>query len=240
PMAGLQDMAPMVANLWVTKAVCAPMRAAAPAASQPAWPPPITTTSNRIMSLPWLPGLYWKGAFRSKKNSCRANVSRETPGRRQKGCVSRETVGQWTTSTCSTIGYTGPEIGWNGAKNEIIGSDNPYIGLPIRPIICRYRNRGRSRPGCPRHPPGQSNGRVSGRPAAAPRRSDRRGRQWEPQQRGKAPLRPPAGHGGGARGSPERIPRPQGCRRHNETRPPRAGQSRLPSSRKYRIFVHSY
>ncbi len=45
-MAGLQDIAPMVANRWVTSAVCAPMRAAAAAASQPAWPPPITMTSK--------------------------------------------------------------------------------------------------------------------------------------------------------------------------------------------------
>src|SRR5882724_6254105 len=45
-MAGLQDMAPMVAKRWVTKAVVAPIRAAALAASQPAWPPPMTITSN--------------------------------------------------------------------------------------------------------------------------------------------------------------------------------------------------
>src|SRR5580704_13628298 len=45
-MAGLQDIAPMVAKRWVTSAVAAPMRAAALAASQPAWPPPMTMTSN--------------------------------------------------------------------------------------------------------------------------------------------------------------------------------------------------
>ena len=45
-MAGLQDMAPMVAKRCVTSAVRAPMRALAAAASQPAWPPPITTTSK--------------------------------------------------------------------------------------------------------------------------------------------------------------------------------------------------
>ena len=45
-MAGLQDIAPMVAKRWVTSAVLAPMRAAALAASQPAWPPPMTMTSN--------------------------------------------------------------------------------------------------------------------------------------------------------------------------------------------------
>src|SRR4051812_29442547 len=47
-MAGLQDMAPTVAKLWVTSAVFAPIRAAALAASQPAWPPPITMTSNEL------------------------------------------------------------------------------------------------------------------------------------------------------------------------------------------------
>src|SRR5262245_7641133 len=47
-MAGLQDIAPIVANRWVIKAVRAPLRAAAAAASQPAWPPPISTTSNRL------------------------------------------------------------------------------------------------------------------------------------------------------------------------------------------------
>src|SRR5450631_758293 len=46
PIAGLQDMAPMVTKRWVTSAVLAPMRAEAAAASQPAWPPPTTSTSN--------------------------------------------------------------------------------------------------------------------------------------------------------------------------------------------------
>jgi hypothetical protein len=45
-MAGLQDIAPMVEKRWVTNAVLAPIRAAALAASQPAWPPPMTMTSN--------------------------------------------------------------------------------------------------------------------------------------------------------------------------------------------------
>ncbi|GJE43081.1 hypothetical protein AEGHOMDF_2259 [Methylobacterium soli] len=45
-MAGLQDMAPIVAALWVTSAVRAPQRAAAAAASTPAWPPPTTITSK--------------------------------------------------------------------------------------------------------------------------------------------------------------------------------------------------
>ena len=38
----------MVAKRWVTSAVWAPIRAAAVAASQPAWPPPITMTSNEF------------------------------------------------------------------------------------------------------------------------------------------------------------------------------------------------
>jgi hypothetical protein len=38
----------MVANRCVTKAVLAPIRAAALAASQPAWPPPMTMTSNDV------------------------------------------------------------------------------------------------------------------------------------------------------------------------------------------------
>ena len=47
-MAGLQDIAPTVAKRWVTSAVLAPIRAAALAASQPAWPPPMTMTSNDV------------------------------------------------------------------------------------------------------------------------------------------------------------------------------------------------
>src|SRR5690606_15698687 len=46
PIAGLQDISPMVAKEWVTSAVRAPMRAAAAAASVPAWPPPTTMTSK--------------------------------------------------------------------------------------------------------------------------------------------------------------------------------------------------
>lgn len=45
PMAGLQLIAPTVSMLWVSNSVRAPARAAASAASVPAWPPPITMTS---------------------------------------------------------------------------------------------------------------------------------------------------------------------------------------------------
>ena len=41
----LQDISPNVSNLWVSSKVLAPKRAEAAAASQPAWPPPITITS---------------------------------------------------------------------------------------------------------------------------------------------------------------------------------------------------
>ena len=47
-MAGLQDISPTVAKLWVTSAVRAPSLAAAAAASQPAWPPPMTITSKGV------------------------------------------------------------------------------------------------------------------------------------------------------------------------------------------------
>src|SRR5690554_3973371 len=48
PMAGLQDICPRVSMLWVSSRVCEPMRAAANAASVPAWPPPMTMTSKRV------------------------------------------------------------------------------------------------------------------------------------------------------------------------------------------------
>ena len=45
PARTLHDISPIVSNFCVTRNVEAPARAAAAAASQPAWPPPITTTS---------------------------------------------------------------------------------------------------------------------------------------------------------------------------------------------------
>src|SRR6185437_10372854 len=47
PMAGLQDIWAMSSSLRVKSAVRSPMRAAAMAASTPAWPPPTTTISYR-------------------------------------------------------------------------------------------------------------------------------------------------------------------------------------------------
>ncbi len=46
PIAGLHDIAPMVSSLWVSSSVRAPIRALAAAASQPAWPAPMITTSK--------------------------------------------------------------------------------------------------------------------------------------------------------------------------------------------------
>jgi hypothetical protein len=45
-MAGLQDICPIVSSALVIKATEAPSLAAATAASVPAWPPPMTTTSK--------------------------------------------------------------------------------------------------------------------------------------------------------------------------------------------------
>ena len=45
PIAGLHDISPIVARLWVSSTVRAPNRAEAAAASHPACPPPTTTTS---------------------------------------------------------------------------------------------------------------------------------------------------------------------------------------------------
>ena len=46
PIAGLHDISPMVSSFWLSNKVRAPKRAEAVAASQPAWPPPMTTTSK--------------------------------------------------------------------------------------------------------------------------------------------------------------------------------------------------
>ena len=54
PIAGLQLICPTVSRLWVSSSVRAPMRAAASAASVPAWPPPTTMTSK--CSMPVLSG----------------------------------------------------------------------------------------------------------------------------------------------------------------------------------------
>src|SRR3981189_3607909 len=90
PMAGLQDIAPMVANRWVTSAVFAPMRAAALAASQPAWPPPITMTSNDLGRV-IMRGFYRGARKPGRRKLGRRDVSRETT-RDGEDDVSRETI----------------------------------------------------------------------------------------------------------------------------------------------------
>src|SRR5262245_61077423 len=83
PIAGLHDIAPMVAKRWVTSATLAPMRAAAAAASQPAWPPPTTMTSYRAFIVPnspsaeLLPDCGWSVHFQTVLR-LRWGVSRET------------------------------------------------------------------------------------------------------------------------------------------------------------------
>ena len=47
PMEGLHDIWPRVSMLCVRSSVLRPIRADASAASVPAWPPPMTMTSNR-------------------------------------------------------------------------------------------------------------------------------------------------------------------------------------------------
>src|SRR5256885_12029279 len=78
PMAGLQDIAPMVSNRWVTSAVFAPMRAAAAAASQPAWPPPITMTSNDSRGVIMVRTSIVEQPNPEAVSSLAASVSRET------------------------------------------------------------------------------------------------------------------------------------------------------------------
>src|SRR5581483_3219320 len=48
PIAGLQDIWAILSSSMVSSRTRAPMRAAASAASQPAWPPPTTTMSNSM------------------------------------------------------------------------------------------------------------------------------------------------------------------------------------------------
>ncbi len=63
PMAGLQLICPKVSMLWVSNSVHSPMRAAASAASVPAWPPPMTITANSFANRMTLNLLdIWQGA----------------------------------------------------------------------------------------------------------------------------------------------------------------------------------
>src|SRR5262245_35262126 len=75
PMAGLQLICPTVARLCVTSSVRAPVRAAARAASVPAWPPPITMTSYCSM----------RGAMIAKGSGPFTNMKGSDPFANMKG-----------------------------------------------------------------------------------------------------------------------------------------------------------
>ena len=115
PMAGLQDMAPMVANWWVTRAVCAPMRADAAAASQPAWPPPITTTSNcrRLHLAP-------------RMRACSGGAGRGSKTTAFCGNVSRETSPKWV-ARIPENGCSGPELAFRQNHNRAIPRVRPEL-----------------------------------------------------------------------------------------------------------------
>ena len=86
PMAGLQDISPMVVRRWVRSRARAPSRADAAAASQPACPPPITITSQELM------------AAHSREGVQRVQVSRETGiQQHEPWCVLR-LARQWRTA----------------------------------------------------------------------------------------------------------------------------------------------
>ena len=71
PIAGLQDITPIPARSSVTRAVRDPIRAAACAASDPAWPPPITMTSKVLFHV--------KHSITSRRRSSR--ISRQARSR---------------------------------------------------------------------------------------------------------------------------------------------------------------
>ena len=76
PIDGLQDMAPSVSMLWVSSRVCAPVRAAASAASVPAWPPPITMTSKRV-------GKQHRNRLQAGADGSKGGAHETEPGERQ-------------------------------------------------------------------------------------------------------------------------------------------------------------
>ena len=55
---GVAAHLPSVSMLWVSSSVRAPMRAAASAASVPAWPPPTTITSKTVLGKAWNPNRF--------------------------------------------------------------------------------------------------------------------------------------------------------------------------------------
>jgi hypothetical protein len=64
-MAGLQDISPIEFFVVVMRAVFTPILAEAAAASQPACPPPITTTSKFSMTEMYISEIYLQVAYGS-------------------------------------------------------------------------------------------------------------------------------------------------------------------------------
>src|SRR5690606_22228093 len=111
-MAGLHDIAPIVSRRWVTKAVRAPIRAAAAAASHPACPPPTTMTSNSdFISRPdWALSFH---RFRIQSNRNRNGVTEPVPNR----SVSRETRLLTSLGVSRETSFTNAEVPENHVED---------------------------------------------------------------------------------------------------------------------------
>ncbi len=158
-------MAPTVEKACVTKTVRAPMRAAAAAASQPAWPPPTTSTSYLPVLIACFCTIIRQSAARlhQPREENAGNVSRETfrpvstPKRRELGLgKGRETfVRRWGRRTpvrahrCLPEGEPPlPNRIWNcrGASRR-----GPVSRRSVEAQVARNPNLGgRSRPPCHR------------------------------------------------------------------------------------------
>src|SRR5439155_5473915 len=113
--AGLQDIAPIVTKRWVTSAVFAAIRAAALAASQPAWPPPITMTSKESDR-----EIMWRLLSRSQK--VRKRESQVNPRDRAQIKISK------TTSCKVECG-----VGVRAGGRELFHVKHPQIGKRYLP-----------------------------------------------------------------------------------------------------------
>ena len=87
----------MVANLCVTSAVRAPMRAAAAAASQPAWPPPTTMTS-KVASL--MRAQVTRAAAKLSRHPQRQKLERSLTRCRRHGCQTTSLLAGVLASRC--------------------------------------------------------------------------------------------------------------------------------------------
>ena len=96
PMAGLQDMAPIVASLCVPAGCAHPSGRSPPAASQPAWPPPMTMTS-------WC-------AWRVCAARRAARQARKSEGSRCRAL-----------RICARAGATAAAGGWSGTGGLVFG-----------------------------------------------------------------------------------------------------------------------